>query len=96
MTMKKIKKSDYINNDVSEDSEEYFDFARFTNDFLKENGFNQQEYMNDYNKKHYKRVTVLIPYSEKEIIEYLKTQKPVSSYILNLIKEDMAKKADQK
>lgn len=94
--MKKIKKSDYINSDVPEDSDEYFDFASFTNDFLKERGFNQQEYMNEYNKKHYKRVTVMIPYSEEEIIEYLKNKKPVSSYILNLIKEDMGKNADQK
>lgn len=94
--MKKIKKSDYINTDVPEDSDEYFDFANFTNDFLKERGFNQQEYMNEYNKKHYKRVTVMIPYSEEEVIDYLKNKKPVSSYILNLIKEDIRKKADQK
>lgn len=84
-----IKASDYINPEVSPESEDYFDFAGFTNDFMKENGFDQTKYMNDYNKEHYKRVTVLVPQSEHDIIEFLKTKRPVSSYILNLIKEDM-------
>lgn len=86
---KEIKASDYINSEVSPESEDYFDFVGFTQDFMKENGFDQTKYMNDYNKEHYKRVTVLVPQSECEVIEFLKTKNPVSSYILNLIKQDM-------
>lgn len=89
---KEIKASDYINPEVSPESEDYFDFVEFTKDFMKENGFDQTKYMNDYNKEHYKRVTVLVPQSEQEVIEFLKAKKPVSSYILNLIKQDMNKK----
>lgn len=66
----------YINENADKDDESYFDFAKYNADFM---------------KTHYKRVTVLVPLSETNIIEYLDNNKPVSSYILNLIKEDYKK-----
>lgn len=56
--------------------DDYFDFAKYNADFM---------------KKTYKRVTTLIPKSDVEVIEHLNKQKSVSSYILNLIKEDIKK-----
>lgn len=66
----------YINENVPEDSENYFDF---------------QKYCNDYKKATYKRITALIPRSNKEMIAHLEKQKSVSSYIYNLIQQDMEK-----
>ena len=66
----------YINENVDEDDERYFDFAKYNADFM---------------KSHYKRVTVLVPLSEIELLDHLDNNKPVSSYILNLIKEDYKK-----
>lgn len=68
----------YINQNVEEDNEEYFDFGK---------------YCNDFKKKNYKRISTLIPRSDTEIIEFLEKKDSVSSYIRNLIREDM-KKAD--
>ena len=42
----------YVNKNVSEDDERYFDFQRYNNDFK---------------KKYYKRVTALIPKSNTEM-----------------------------
>ena len=66
----------YVNSKVNEDDEKYFDFAKYNADFM---------------KTHYKRVTALIPLSEMGVIEHLNKQKSASSYILQLIKEDMKK-----
>ena len=66
----------YINENVSKDSEKYFDFAKYNADFM---------------KTHYKRITTLIPLSEIEIIDHLSKQKSVSAYILDLIRKDMHK-----
>ncbi len=66
----------YINKNVNENDERYFDFAKYNADFM---------------KTHYKRITTLIPLSEINVIEHLNKQKSVSGYILNLIKEDMHK-----
>ncbi len=66
----------YVNTNVNEDNEKYFDFAKYNADFM---------------KTHYKRVTALIPLSEMDVIEHLNKQKSASSYILQLIKEDMKK-----
>ena len=66
----------YVNTNVNEDDEKYFDFAKYNADFM---------------KTHYKRVTALIPLSEMDVIEHLNKQKSASSYILQLIKEDMKK-----
>lgn len=74
----------------------------FAKDFLKEQGidkeminenqaFDQQKYINGYNKEHYKRVTVLVPKEEEDILSFLKGKKPVSTYILDLVREDMKK-----
>ncbi len=66
----------YINKNVDENDERYFDFAKYNADFM---------------KTHYKRITTLIPLSEINVIEHLNKQKSVSGYILKLIKEDMYK-----
>lgn len=66
----------YINKNVDENDERYFDFAKYNADFM---------------KTHYKRITTLIPLSEINVIEHLNKQKSVSGYILKLIKEDMIK-----
>ncbi len=66
----------YINKNVDENDERYFDFAKYNADFM---------------KTHYKRITTLIPLSEINVIEHLNKQKSVSGYILKLIKEDMHK-----
>lgn len=57
-----------------------------------EKKFNQFEYNNQFNKEHYKRVTILVPQTNKEMLKWLEKNKPVSSYILDLIQEDMQKK----
>ena len=44
---------------VNEDDENYFDFQRYNNDFKKQN---------------YKKISALIPRSDTEMIEYLKTK----------------------
>lgn len=105
----KVKASDYVNKDVSPDSDDYFDFANFTKDLMIEQGYGKelkeeigeeklrslseqrQQYLNTYTKGHYKRVTVLVPKEEENILAFLKTKKPVSAYILGLIREDMKK-----
>lgn len=66
----------YINSETNEDSEEYFDFDK---------------YCNDFKKKNYKRVSTLIPRSDTEMIEFLEKKGSVSTYIRNLIREDMKK-----
>ena len=66
----------YVNPDVSEDDERYFDF---------------QQYNNDFKKKHYKRVSALIPKEDHAMITFLEEKDSVSSYIYNLIKTDMEK-----
>lgn len=54
--------------------------------------FNQFEYNNQFNKEHYKRVTILVPQTNSEMLEWLEKNKPTSSYILGLIEKDMKKK----
>lgn len=54
--------------------------------------FNQFEYNNQFNKEHYKRVTILVPQTNNEMLEWLEKNKPTSSYILGLIEKDMKKK----
>ena len=66
----------YVNKNVSEDDERYFDFKRYNNDFK---------------KKHYKRVSALIPRHNTEMIEFLESKESISSYIYVLIKNDMEK-----
>ena len=75
MTFMKLNHN-YINPEVNEDSEEYFDFGK---------------YCNDFKKKNYKRVSTLIPRSDTEMIAFLEKKESVSTYIRNLIREDMEK-----
>lgn len=109
----KVKASDYVNKNVSPDSDDYFDFANFTKDLMIEQGYEKelkeeigeekirslseqrQQYLNTYTKGHYKRVTVLIPKEKEEILAFLKTKKPVSTYILELIQNDMEKNGNK-
>ena len=74
MLLKNMTDNKYINKNVSEDSEKYFDF---------------QKYCNDFKKKHYKRVVALIPRSDEEMIQHLATKDSVSAYIYGLIKDDI-------
>lgn len=57
-----------------------------------EKNFNQIEYNNQFNKEHYKRVTILVPKDKENMLDWLNDHKPVSSYILKLIEDDMNKK----
>lgn len=66
----------YINKNVSEDDERYFDFQTFCEDFMEDN---------------YKKVSFLIPKSDTKIAEKLEQQESVSKYIYNLILEDVCK-----
>ena len=66
----------YINKNVSEDDERYFDFQTFCEDFMEDN---------------YKKVSFLIPKSDTKILEKLEQQESVSKYIYNLILEDVRK-----
>lgn len=70
----------YVNKNVSEDDERYFDFQRYNNDFK---------------KKYYKRVTALIPKSNTEMIKFLEEKESVSGYLYDLIKADMEKNKKQ-
>lgn len=56
-----------------------------------EKTFNQIDYANKFNKEHYKRVTILVPKDNENMLEWLNDHKPVSSYILKLIEDDINK-----
>ena len=73
--------SNYVNPNANEDSENYFDFDK---------------YCNDFKKKNYKRVSTLIPRSDIEMIAFLEEKDSVSTYIRNLIREDMKKNKQRK
>ena len=47
------------------------------------------DYQNTFNKKTYKRVTVLVPLREKTVLEKLNMVESKSAYILGLIKKDV-------
>lgn len=49
----------------------------------------QIDYMNEYNKKAYRRVTMLVPVTEKKVLEKLDSVKSKSEYLLSLVKKDM-------
>ena len=51
------------------------------------------EIVNEYNKKNYDRVTILLPSGEREKLkEYARTRgESVNAYLSRLIREDMAK-----
>lgn len=55
--------------------------------------FNQFDYINEYNKKHYDRITVLVPAGKKEIIKAAadKQQKSLSEFISGLIDKELGK-----
>lgn len=57
----------------------------------KDSSFNQIEYMNEYNKNHYRCFRVMAPTSDTELIEWMEDHKPYSTYILNLIRKDIEK-----
>lgn len=57
--------------------------------------FNQINYINDFNKKHYKRFTLSIPLNQVKAIEQLeneKNNKTMNKYVVNLINEDIERK----
>lgn len=56
-----------------------------------ENKFDSTKYRNQFDKENYKRVTVLVPNVNTQMLNWLDKNKPVSSYILNLIDQDMKK-----
>lgn len=49
----------------------------------------QIEYMNQYNKKAYKRITMLVPVTETKVLEKLKKVPSMSDYLLSLVKKDI-------
>ncbi len=53
---------------------------------------NKYNYDNKYKKEHYKRVTILVPQNDLELLDYIDSMKSKSSYILGLIKKDMLEK----
>ena len=55
------------------------------------NKFDEVKYNNDFKKKHYKRVTILVPYNETDLLSYLNSKDSKSGYILDLIRNDMKK-----
>lgn len=66
----------YINKNVSEDDDRYFDFQTFCDDFMEDN---------------YKKVSLLIPKSDTKIVVKLEQQESVTKYIYNLISKDVCK-----
>lgn len=81
----------YINKGVSPEDDDYIDFEGIVRDTVGEEAFDQFKYVNKYNKEHYKRVTVMVPQDDAELIEWLNIHKPYSGYILGLIEADMKK-----
>lgn len=52
--------------------------------------FDQIAYNNEYNRKNYKRISVLLnKKTEAHIISFLETKKSMSDYIKSLIQKDM-------
>ncbi len=56
---------------------------------MKDDKFNKMAYDNNYLKEHYKRITILIPYKEKEVLDFINSKKSKTQYILDLIRKDM-------
>lgn len=52
--------------------------------------FNQQEYIDKYNKDNYKTILLRLRKDENEILEKLSSVESVNSYIRSLIKEDIS------
>lgn len=50
--------------------------------------FNKVKYDADYKRKNYKRLSVLVPLKDAELLEYIESKKSVSSYLLELAKKD--------
>ena len=48
-------------------------------------------YDNKYKKRHYKRVTVLVPLSNERVLNQLDKVESKSAYILDLIEKDINK-----
>ncbi len=51
--------------------------------------FDQYKYINNFSKENYRRVTILVPKSDTDMLEHLDNQPSKSAYILDLIKKDM-------
>ena len=49
------------------------------------------KYSNEYEKSFYKRLIILIPKTDKKVIEKLSSVKSVSGYIKDLIRKDVMK-----
>ena len=53
--------------------------------------YGQFEYMNEYNRSHYKSIAIRVRLDETELLDYLGKKENKTEYIVNLIKEDMKK-----
>lgn len=51
----------------------------------------RQDYINNFNKEHYKIVRVVVPKTDTKVLEKLNTVKSKSGYIVELIKKDLQK-----
>ena len=50
-----------------------------------------QQYIREYNKQNYKRITLMVPKSNEDVIEKLSSVPSMSAYILELIEKDLKK-----
>ena len=58
----------------------------------KKEKFNPTKYANEFKRQNYKRLSVLVPLKESELLTYIESNAPVSSYFLELAKADFIKK----
>ena len=57
--------------------------------------FDQNKYINQFQKENHKRITVLVPKINTELIKHIESQPNKSGYILNLIYKDMYKNIEK-
>ena len=50
--------------------------------------FNKNVYDNQFKRENYMRIVALIPKKDKDIIKFLESKKPISSYVYELIQKD--------
>lgn len=58
--------------------------------------FNKNVYDNQFKRDNYMRIVALIPKKDKDIIKFLESKKPISSYVYELIQKDFKQQQEKK
>lgn len=58
--------------------------------------FDKNAYDNQFKRDNYMRIVALIPKKDKDIIKFLESKKPISSYVYELIQKDFKQQQEKK